>query len=94
MPLRPLWVHYYQREVFGGEGVAMPHSAFSFITNALIALAAIKSRFQTHPLPIMFSVTCLLIYGLASEAELKISCAGLDLTSVYAIDPHLGKIVS
>ncbi|MFS7927712.1 hypothetical protein Hanom_Chr04g00312311 [Helianthus anomalus] len=82
--------------------VAMPSSALSFITNALIALAAIKSQFQTHPQAIMFSVTCLLIYGLASAAELVpskkliygLASAGLDPTSVYAITAHLGKIVS
>ncbi|MFS7927681.1 hypothetical protein Hanom_Chr04g00311961 [Helianthus anomalus] len=93
-PLRPLWVQYYRRVVFRGEGVAMPPSALSFITNALIALAAIKSQFQAYPLAIRFSVNSLLMYGLASAAEVVVSCAGLDPTSVYAITAHLGKIIS
>ncbi|MFS7927682.1 hypothetical protein Hanom_Chr04g00311971 [Helianthus anomalus] len=101
-PLRHLWAHYYRQVVFGGEGVAMPHSALAFIINALLALAEIKSQglpgfpFQTHPLLIMFSVTCLLIYGLASAAELVVSSAagGLDPTSVYAVTAHLAKIGS
>ncbi|MFS7927683.1 hypothetical protein Hanom_Chr04g00311981 [Helianthus anomalus] len=97
--LRHLWAHYYGRGVFGG-GVAMPHSALSFIIKALIAFSAIKSQcfpgfpFQTHPILIMFSVTSLVIYGLASAAELFVSSAGLDPTSVYAVTTHMGKIVS
>ncbi|MFS7927680.1 hypothetical protein Hanom_Chr04g00311951 [Helianthus anomalus] len=100
MPLRHLWAHYYRPVVFGGEGVAMPHSALSFIIKALIAFVAIKSQcfpgfpFRTHPILIMFSVTSLVIYGLASAAELVVPSAGLDPTSVYAVTTHLGKIVS
>ncbi|MFS8015267.1 hypothetical protein Hanom_Chr15g01354401 [Helianthus anomalus] len=93
-PLRHLWGHYYRRVVFGGQGVVMPRSALSFIIIALLALAEIKSQFQTHPQAIMFSVNSLLMYGLACAVELVVSAAGLDPTSVYAIIAHLGKVGS
>ncbi|MFS7927709.1 hypothetical protein Hanom_Chr04g00312281 [Helianthus anomalus] len=76
----------------------MPHSALGFIINALLALAEIKSQgqgapgflFRTHPRAIMVFVNGLLMYGLASAAEL----VGLDPNSVYAIAVHLGKLFS
>ncbi|KAL8263741.1 hypothetical protein R6Q59_021871 [Mikania micrantha] len=95
-----LWAHYYPRAAFGEEGVVMPHSTLGFIISTLLAFVQIKSQglpgfpFQTHPQLIMFSVTSLLIYGLASVAELVISAAGVDRSSVYAITAHLGKIGS
>ncbi|KAD4178295.1 hypothetical protein E3N88_26886 [Mikania micrantha] len=95
-----LWAHYYQRAAFGEEGVVMPHSTLGFIISTLLAIVQIKSQglpgfpFQTHPQLIMFSVTNLLIYGLASVAEPVISAAGVDRSSVYAITAHLEKIGS
>ncbi|MFS7927713.1 hypothetical protein Hanom_Chr04g00312321 [Helianthus anomalus] len=75
----------------------MPHSSLSFIVNVLLALADMKSQslsgfpFQTHPLTVTVSVASLLMYGLASGAELVVSAVGLDPTSVYAIIAHLKK---
>ncbi|MFS7927672.1 hypothetical protein Hanom_Chr04g00311871 [Helianthus anomalus] len=94
--LRSVRLQAYRQVAFGGEGVAMPHSAMGFIINVLLALAEIKSQgapgfpFRTHPQAIMVSVTGLLMYGLASAAEL----VGLDPTSVYAIAVYLGKLFS
>ncbi|MFS7924254.1 hypothetical protein Hanom_Chr03g00270461 [Helianthus anomalus] len=100
VPLRHLWAHYYPRVAYGEEGVVTPHSTLGFIINALLGLVEIKSQclhgfpFQTHPHSIMFSVTSLLMYGLASAAELVICGAGVDRSSIYAILAHLGKIGS
>ncbi|KAK1430528.1 hypothetical protein QVD17_13337 [Tagetes erecta] len=99
-PVRHAWACYYPRVAFGEEGVVMPHSTFGFIINALLAFAEIKSQgrpgfpFQTHPQVIMFSVTSLLMYGLASAVELVVFAAGVDRRSVYAVVSHLGKIGS
>ncbi|MFS7927687.1 hypothetical protein Hanom_Chr04g00312021 [Helianthus anomalus] len=98
-PLCRIWANYY-RQVPTREGVIMPHSALSFIVYALLAFVQIKSQgvpgfpFKTHPQPIMCSVTSLMMYGLASAAELVISAASFDHTSIYAIIAHLGKVAS
>lgn len=91
---------YYPRVAFGEAGVVMPYSTLNFIINALLAFIEIKAQdmpgfpFQTHPHAIMCSVTSLLMYGLATVAELVVSTAGLDRTSIYAIVVHLAKIGS
>lgn len=98
-PLYRLWADYYRQVPVGG-GAIMPHSTLNFIINALLAFVEIKSQgakefpFKTHPQTIMFSVTSLMIYGLASAAELVISAAGLDPTCIYAVIAHLGKVIS
>ncbi|KAK1419046.1 hypothetical protein QVD17_28202 [Tagetes erecta] len=100
-PIRHLWTLYYPQVAVGEAGIVMPHSTINFMINALLALAEIKAQgvtgfpFQTHPRIIMFSVTSLLLYGLASALELVVySIMGLDPTSVYAVIAHLGKIAS
>ncbi|KAL8210133.1 hypothetical protein R6Q57_006865 [Mikania cordata] len=99
-PLCHLWAHYYPQVAFVEAGVIMPHSTLSFIINGLLALVEIKTQclpgfpFQTHPHIIMLSVTSLMVYGLASVAELIVLAVGLDHISVYAIIACLGKIVS
>ncbi|KAJ0699729.1 hypothetical protein HanOQP8_Chr10g0359331 [Helianthus annuus] len=99
-PLHQVWDQYYRGVAFGEAGVFMPHSALSFVINALLAFAAIKSQgvpgfpFKTHPQSIMVSVTSLLIYGVASVAKLVVSPAGLDRTSVYVVTAHLRKVGS
>ncbi|KAK1430531.1 hypothetical protein QVD17_13340 [Tagetes erecta] len=97
-PIRHAWACYYPRVAFGEQGVVMPHSTFGFIINALLAFVEIKSQgrpgfpFQTHSHVIMFSVTSLLMYGLASAVELVVFAVGVDRRSVYAVVAHLGKI--
>ncbi|KAL8263742.1 hypothetical protein R6Q59_021872 [Mikania micrantha] len=100
-PLRRHWTHYYPLVAFGEGGVIMPHSTLAFIINALLAFTEIKSQgqpgfpFVTHPQLTKFSVTSLLLYGLASAAELVVSAAGLDpTTSIYSIIARLGRISS
>ncbi|KAL8228605.1 hypothetical protein R6Q59_000002 [Mikania micrantha] len=92
--------HYYPQVAFVEASVIMPHSTLSFIINGLLALVEIKTQclpgfpFQTHPHIIMLSVTSLMMFGLASVAELIVLAVGLDRTSVYAIIARLGKIGS
>ncbi|KAF5785778.1 hypothetical protein HanXRQr2_Chr10g0432691 [Helianthus annuus] len=43
-PLHQVWDQYYRGVAFGEAGVFMPHSALSFVINALLAFAAIKSQ--------------------------------------------------
>ncbi|KAL8238755.1 hypothetical protein R6Q59_015322 [Mikania micrantha] len=99
-PLRHIWTHYYPRVAFGEAGVIMPHSSLTFIINTLLALVAIKTQclsgfpFQTHPHIVILSITCIMMYGLASVVELIVLAVGLDRASVYAIIAHLGKIGS
>lgn len=98
-PLHHLWINYYPRLPFGEERVVMPRSALTFIITVLLAFVEIKSQgmsgfpFLSHPHTIMVSITSLLMYGLASAAELVVSAAGLDPTSVYAIIARSGRII-
>ncbi|KAK1430526.1 hypothetical protein QVD17_13334 [Tagetes erecta] len=99
-PARHLWARYYPLVAFGDELVVMPPSTLTFLITVLLAFVEIKSQsllgfpFQTHPQLVMFSVTTLLIYGLASSVELVVSSVGLDPTSVYVVISRLGRIGS
>ncbi|KAL8263746.1 hypothetical protein R6Q59_021876 [Mikania micrantha] len=84
---------------FEEEFVVMPQSTLGFIITALLAFVDIKSQgnpefpFVTHPQAIMVSITSLIMYGLASGAELVVSCACNNPTVVYVIIARLGRIV-
>lgn len=70
---------------FGEE--VMPPSTFTFIIMALLAFLQIKSQ-GSGPNAIKVSVTSLLLYGLATAAQLVIPA-----DSVYAIINRLARIV-
>ncbi|KAL8263743.1 hypothetical protein R6Q59_021873 [Mikania micrantha] len=84
---------------FEEEFVVMPQSTVGFIITALLAFVDIKSQgnpefpFITHPQAIMVSITSLIMYGLASGAELIVSGACNNPNVVYAIIARLGRIV-
>ncbi|KAL8238752.1 hypothetical protein R6Q59_015319 [Mikania micrantha] len=97
LPLHQIWTRFNPQVAFGEARVIMPHSSLSFIINTLLALVAIKTQclpgfpFQTHPHIVMLSVTCIMMYGLASVVELIVLAVGYDRASVYAIIAYLGK---
>ena len=63
------------------QGVVLPRSTLSFIITTLLALVAIRSQgnpefpYQTNPRSVMAAVTCVVMYGLASAAELIMTLA-------------------
>ncbi|KAD6453434.1 hypothetical protein E3N88_08139 [Mikania micrantha] len=97
LPLHQIWTRFNPQVAFGEAGIIMPHSSLTFIINTLLALVAIKTQclpgfpFQTHPHIVILSVTCIMMYCLASVVELIVLAVGLDRASVYAIIAHLGK---
>lgn len=78
----------------------MPPSTLTFIITILLGFAEIKSQgksefpFQKHPQIVMVSITSVVVYGLASLAEVVIAAAGFDHASVYAIIARLLRLAS
>ncbi|KAL8263785.1 hypothetical protein R6Q59_021915 [Mikania micrantha] len=87
--------------LFGQEGVIMPPDTLPFVIKTLIDFLKIKSQgqpgfpFDTHPKLTKFSITCLLMFVLASVAEHFVSGPGFDPnTSVFPVIARLGKNTS
>lgn len=78
----------------------MPQSTLGFIIISLLAFTEIKSQgnpespFQTHPKAIMVSINSVVIYGFTSTAEVVISAAGFDRTSIFALITRMGRMAS
>ena len=74
-------------------GVVLPRSTLSFIITTLLALVAIRSQgnpefpYQTNPISVMAAVTCVVMYGLASAAELI-------MTHATDFDPDMVVVIA
>ncbi|KAC9145049.1 hypothetical protein E3N88_46299 [Mikania micrantha] len=84
-----LWTHYFPQGTLGEESMIIPGSALNFVIVGLFSFIAIKSQgearfpFHSNPQAVKVAITCLIVYGLISEAENVISAARPGPNSVY-----------
>ncbi|KAD6453314.1 hypothetical protein R6Q59_000042 [Mikania micrantha] len=98
-----LWTQYFPRGTSAEEGLVPPGSvpdnpgsALYFVIVGLFSFIAIKSQgetrfpFHSNPQTVTLAITCLILYGLVSEAEYVIAaCHGPN--SVYVVIARLGR---
>ncbi|KAD6453318.1 hypothetical protein E3N88_08023 [Mikania micrantha] len=92
-----LWTQYFPRGTSAEEGLVPPGSALYFVIVGLFSFIAIKSQgearfpFHSNPQTVTLAITCLIVYGLVSEAENVISAGRPGPNSVYVFIARLGR---